>query len=575
MMREAKKKYWPSYVPTEVTYPRGKKPVFEYLRDNAGEFPDRPAIIFYGKEVTYGELDRMSERFAHFLLDSGIRKGDRVALFMPSCPQYHIAHYGISKMGAIIVPCSPLYKEWELAYELKDTGAKAIVALDLLYNVASQACKECGIGKIVVTSLHDYLPEKPTMKLVPIMGFPKMTYPGTTEFMDILTRYPDTPVRADVGLDDVVQLQYTGGTTGLPKGAVLTHGAKLYKVATLLTINAANMEFLGRRDSKENPVRCLAILPTFHIAGMLGSVDTMIAQGATQVLMVMFDPLAAMQAIDRYKIEFFQASVPMNLAIMDCDDRKEYDLSSLTLCLTTSFGVQLTEEIARHWKDDTGGCALVEASYGLTETHTFDSFMPLDRPRYEPGCCGIPIIGSQIKIVSAEDKNREVSAGEIGEIVILCPGNMKGYWNNPEAAESTLVNGWVQTGDMGKMDDDGYLYWLGRMKEMIKVSGFSVFPEEVEIFLLRHEAVDKVAVIGVPHEKKGEVIKAFVILKPEFKEKITGTDIIKWAKDGISSLKVPQEIEFREELPMSHVGKVLRRVLLEEELEKAKEGGQA
>lgn len=335
-----------------------------------------------------------------------------------------------------------------------------------------------------------------------------------------------------------------------------------------MTTNRANMEFLGRSDSDNDCVRCLAILPTFHIAGMLGSVDTMIAQGSTQVLMVMFDPVTAMQAIDRYKLEFFQATVPMNVGIMDHPDRKQYDLSSLKLCMTTSFGVQLTEEMAARWKKDTGGCMLVEAAYGLTETHTFDTFMPLDKARYELGCCGIPIIGSQIKVVSLQDKNREMTAGEMGEITINCPGNMKGYWNNPEATNDTLVNGWVLTGDMGKMDADGYLYWLGRLKEMIKVSGFSVFPEEVETFLMRHEAVDKVAVIGAPHEKKGEIIKAFVVLRPEYKGKATAADIINWAREGISSYKVPQEIDFKDELPMSGVGKVLRRLLLDEELKR-------
>jgi len=364
-----------------------------------------------------------------------------------------------------------------------------------------------------------------------------------------------------------VQLQFTGGTTGVPKGAILTHGAKLFKASTLVDILRANMAFLG---NKSDTNICLAILPTFHIAGMLGSVDAMIAMGATQVLMVMFDPVAAMQAIDRYKIQFFQAAVPMNIAIMNHPERGKYNLSSLLLCLTTSFGIQLNEEIVNQWRQDTGGCMLAEAAYGLTETHTFDSFMPLNKPRYEAGCQGIPIPGQQIKIVSWEDKTREVPIGEIGEIVLKNPAVFKGYWNKPEETANTLVDGWVYTGDMGKFDEDGYLYFLGRKKEMIKVSGFSVFPEEVETFLLQHEAVDKVAVIGAPDVKKGEVIKAFIIPKADFKGKITAEEIIKWAKEGISSYKVPQAVEFRDELPMSGVGKVLRRVLLEEEEKKMK-----
>lgn len=560
-------KNWPDFISQESPYSRGKKPLFEYLRDNAREFPDRTAIVFYGRELTYGELDRMSDQFARFLMDQGLKKGDRIALFLTSCPQYHIAHYGINKMGGIIVPCSPLFKEWELTYELRDTEAKAIVALDLLHSVAAPSCKECGIKTIVITSMHDFLPPEPTMNLVPMMQFPKMTYPDTIEFMDIFARYSTNPVKVDVDLDDVVQLQFTGGTTGVPKGAILTHGAKLFKASTLANILKANMAYLGQ---KENSIVCLAILPTFHIAGMLGAVDVMIAMGATQVLMVMFDPVTAMQAIDRYKIQFFQAAVPMNIAIMSHPDRAKYNLSSLKLCLTTSFGIQLTAEIVKQWRQDTGGSMLAEAAYGLTETHTFDSFMPLHKPRYEAGCQGIPIPGQQIKIVSWEDKTKEVPLGEVGEIVLKNPAVFKGYWNKPEETTNTLIDGWVYTGDMGKFDEEGYLYFLGRKKEMIKVSGFSVFPEEVETFLLQHEAVDKVAVIGAPDDKKGEVIKAFIIAKPAFKGKVRAEEIIKWAKAGISSYKVPQTVEFRDELPMSGVGKVLRRILLEEETKKGK-----
>jgi long-chain acyl-CoA synthetase len=558
-------KSWPDFAPKEVDYPQGEKPVFEYLRDNARAFPDRVAIIFYGKEVTYGQLDQMSEQFARFLIESGLEKGDRIALFLPSCPQYHIAHYGINKMGGAIVPCSPLFKEWELVYELRDAGAKAIVSLDLLYPVAAGACNECGIEKIVVTSMHDFLPKEPTMNLTPMMNMPKVKHPNTTEFVDILSRYPSTQVQVDVGLDDIVQLQYTGGTTGLPKGAILTHGAKLFKVSALSNIINANMAFLGHN---EDYFSSLTTLPTFHIAGMLGSVDTMIAQGATQVLMAMFDPVAAMQAIDKYKLQFFQATVPMNIGIMNHPERMKYDLSSLKLCLTTSFGVQITDEIASRWKADTGGCVLAEAAYGLTETHTFDTFMPLSKPKYVPGCQGIPIPGQNIKIVAFEDKMREVPIGEMGEIALSNPSVLKGYWNKPEETKTSLVDGWVYTGDMGKFDEDGYLYYLGRRKEMIKISGFSVFPEEVETFLVRHEAVENVAVIGVPDEKKGEAIKAFVVLRPEFQGKVKAEDIIAWAKEGISSYKVPQYIDFRDNLPMSGVGKVLRRVLLDEELNK-------
>ena len=555
-------KSWPSFVPQEVQYPKGRKPVFEYLRDNAAEFPERTAIIYYGRQVTYEELDRKSEQTAHFLIDKGFRKGDRIALFLPTCPQYHIAHYGICKMGGIIVPCSPLFKQWELAYQLRETGARAIICLDQIYPVAAEAAAETGLETVVVTSLHDFLPEQPTMNLTPMMALPKQGFPDTIEFMEIFDGYPSDRVAVDVGLDDTVQLQFTGGTTGLPKGAVLTHGCKRFKVAAASTIKEANRRFMGVEGSH---MINLTAMPTFHIAGMLGAVDTMIAQGDTQVLMQMFDPLAAMQAIERYRVQFFQATVPMNLAIMDHPERSRYDLSSLVICNTVSFGIQLTEKIVDRWMEDTGGCTISESAYGLTETHTFDTFMPMDRPKYTPGCQGIPIPEQQIKIVSWEDRSREVPPGEMGEIAIKNPAVFKAYWNRPEETAASLVDGRVFTGDMGRFDEDGYLFFLGRKKEMIKVSGFSVFPEEVEAFLCRHEAIDRVAAIGVSDPKRGEVIKAFVVLKPEFKQKISAQDIIDWAKPKISSYKVPREVAFRDELPMSGVGKVLRRMLVEEE----------
>ena len=555
-------KNWPSFIPREVQYPKGKKPVFEYLRDNAREFPERTAMVYYGKEISYGELNLKSEQVARYLLDMGFRKGDCIALFLPTCPQYHIAHYGICKMGGIIVPCSPLFKQWELAYQLKETGTGAIICLDQLYPVVAEAAREADLQTVVVTSLHDFLPDQPTMNLTPMMAVPKQGFSGTTEFMGIFEHYRSEPVAVDVGLEDTVQLQFTGGTTGLPKGAVLTHGGKLFKVAAALTIKAANKRFM---EIEGTHMTNLTAMPTFHIAGMLGSVDTMIAQGDTQVLMQMFDPLAAMQAIEHYRVQFFQATVPMNLAIMEHPERSRYDLSSLVICNTVSFGVQLTEEIVERWEKDTGGCTLAESAYGLTETHTFDTFMPMDRPKYASGCQGIPIPEQQIKIVSWEERDREMPIGEMGEIAIKNPAVFKGYWNRPEETAVALVDGWVYTGDMGRFDEDGYLFFLGRKKEMIKVSGFSVFPEEVETLLCRHEAVEQAAAIGVPDPKRGEVVKAFVVLKPEFKGNISPPEIIDWAKPNMSSYKVPQAVVFRDALPMSGVGKVLRRVLVEEE----------
>jgi long-chain acyl-CoA synthetase len=398
------------------------------------------------------------------------------------------------------------------------------------------------------------------MNLLPMMELPKATFPGATELNDILSTYPADPVSENVDLDDIVQLQYTGGTTGLPKGAILTHGAKLFKVATISAIMRDSARHLGFGDEV---LTCLCTLPTFHIAGMLGSVDSMIGHGATQALLVMFDPVAAMQAIDRYRPKLFLATVPMNTGIMEHPDRDKYDLSSLQMTLTTSFGIQLTDEITDRWKAVTNGGRLAESGYGLTETHTFDTFMPIDKPKC--GTQGIPIYETDIKIADFDDPRKELPVGEMGEIAIRNPSAFKGYWNRPEETKTALRDGWVYTGDMGMFDEDGYLTFMGRKKEMIKTSGFSVFPEEIEEYLGRHPAVEMVAAIGIPDPAKGEVIKAFIVPSAKYRDTITAAEIADWARERISSYKVPKVIEFRDELPMSGVGKTLRRILAEEE----------
>jgi len=558
-------KSWPDFLPKEPYYPQGEKPIFEYLRNNAKVFPDRVAINFYGREITYAELDKASEQFANFLVGSGFKKGDRIALFLQTCPQYHIAYYGIIKMGGVMVPCSQAFKEWELTYQLKDSGARAIVTLDLFYPIAASSCKECGIETIILTSLHDYLPEKPTINLLSMMDTPKRTYPGTIELLDILARFPADPVQADIQLSDIVQLQYTGGTTGLPKGAILTHRGKLFKAAWAMNVISGSLKFLGHQG---DAIICLAPFPIFNIAGHLRIADILIALGATHILLSMYDPIAAMQAVDHYKVHYFHTTVPMNVGISNHPERKNYDLSSLLLSFTSSFGIQLNADIVQQWKDTTGKCVLAETAYGLSETHTSDTFMPVNRPKYDRGCTGLPIPGSDFKIVYFEDRAREVPLGEIGEIAMKNPAVFNGYWNKPEETKNALIDGWLFTGDMGKFDEEGYLYFLGRKKDMIKTSGFSVFPEEVELFLNRHEAVEKVAVIGVPDDKKGEIIKAFIVPKAQFKKSVQADEIIAWTRQNISPYKVPKSIEFVDDLPMSGAGKVLRRVLLDGELKK-------
>ncbi|GBC59203.1 AMP-dependent synthetase [Desulfonema ishimotonii] len=545
-------KNWPPGIPRTLKFTGGEVPIHEYLRIRAREMPDKAAIIFYGREISYRELDTASDRFAGYLLEQGVWTGDRVAVFMGNCPQYMVAHFGIQKIGAVVCPCSPLFKEMELEHELTDAGAEILVAWAHLMPVVSSVRERTGLRNIVATHLGDYLPDAPALPLPDIMKHLPAAgaVAGADDFLSVVsggkTDLPpvDIDVRNDIGL-----LQYTGGTTGLPKGCMLTHYAALFKTASVCAVTEMKAEDV-----------CLVTMPVFHIAGMLAGMNSCIYAGATQVLMTLFDAEAAMTAIEQYGISFWYSAVPMNVAIMAHPEVGNYDLSSLRLCLTSSFGIQLSEEIAKQWEARTGGGLLIEGAYGLSETHTADTFMPRHRIRY--GTVGIPGFEQEFRIVEMTDRTREVPIGEQGEIAVKNPAVFKGYWNQPEISKGTLVDGWVYTGDIGKFDEEGFLYLLGRQKEMIKVSGFSVFPEEVELFLNRHPAIAQAAVIGVPDPKKGEVVKAFIVPYPG--QDVSADEIRQWARGNMSSYKCPVYVEFRESLPTLGTGKLLRRVLKEQ-----------
>ncbi len=550
-------KHWPADMPKKVTFSEGKIPVFEYLRFHALRTPDKPAIIFYGRTLTYREFDMSSDNFARYLLSMGLKKGDRVGLFLNNSPQYVIAHFGILKMGGIVTPCSPLFKEMELKYEVNNAEMKCLVTMDQFMPIVQNVLPELpSLEAVVATSFQDYLPAAPTLHLLDYMKLPKQRFDGVKDFMDIMAMSSEKPVESPaVDMEnDIALFEYTGGTSGLPKGAMLTHFAHLYKPTVANILMGINAES-----------RVLTTMPFFNIAGMLFLVGPVL-QGATNVMLTQFDPLAVLQAIDKYKVTEWYSAVPMNLSIMGHPEANRYDLSSLRFNLTTSFVVSLDEQIAKKWEAFTGGCPLLEGAYGLSETHTLDTFCPRQKIKY--GSMGIPSFDEEFKIVDFQDKTKELPVGQEGEIVLRNPGVMKGYWKNPEKTAETLVDGWVYTGDVGKFDEDGYLYWLGRYKEMIKVSGFSVFPEEVEALINQHPAVLENAVIPIPDKRKGEVIKTFIVLKPGYEGKISEEEIIAWAKKNMSSHKVPVYVEFRKALPKQGV-KLLRRILREEESAKA------
>ncbi|WP_233575773.1 AMP-binding protein [Noviherbaspirillum saxi] len=529
-----------------IPYLQEEKPLHEYLRQHARTQPDKPAYIWYGNTLSYAELDRLSDRFAARLHGLGVKQGDRVVLFLQNCPQYAIAHFGIQKLGAIVSPCSPLFKKHELEYQVGDLGAEVIVAADNLYPVVQEVLDRTQLRHVFLTSYGDFLPTEPTIDVPSEIRIPKQRVDGTLDLLDALREAVGEAPSPVLAMDDVVLMTYTSGTTGMPKGAMLTYRNALFKTA--------GATYAAGVDSS---TVTLAIAPLYHIAGMLMGLNVTIYTGATAVLMYRFDPAPVLQAIDRYQISHWYSIAPMNVAVMQVPGADKYNLRSLKVNPCTSFGITLTQVLADQWRDFTGGCQTFEAAYGLSETHTCDTCTPRDAIKW--GTQGKLLPGVECRIVD-QQSGAALPFGEMGEITLRSAGNFKGYWNKPDATAASLRDGWVYTGDMGTLDADGYLTFSGRFKEMIKVSGYSVFPEEVETILIKHPAVRQAAVIGIPDPNKGEVIKAVIVRKPEASA-TTVEDIIAWSREQMSAYKVPKTVEFREELPATGTGKVLRRLL--------------
>ena len=529
-------------------FPELDAPLHDYLRAHARRQPDKAAYLWYGHGISYAELDRASDAFAARLAALGVKKGEPVALFLNNCPQYVMAHYAIQKLGAIVCPCGPLNKEHELLYQLGDLQARVIIAADNLLPVVAQVRSQTALTHVFAVRYADLLPEQPSVtvpaELLAMKAQPQPLPADVEDFM-AATRGTAKPPPVALAMDDVALMTYTSGTTGLPKGAMLTYGNALYKSAA-----AANCNGVSHDDV------LLAIAPLYHIAGMVMGINVTMFTGATTVLMYRFDPLAVLQAIDRHRVTWWYSIAPMNVFAMQVPTARAFDLSSLRMNPVTSFGVTLTEALARQWQALAPHCESFEAAYGLSETHTVDTYMPHDAIRW--GTQGKAIPGNEIRILDAES-GRVCASGEVGEIVLRSAGVFKGYWNKPEATAQTLRDGWVYTGDIGKLDVDGYLTFIGRFKEMIKVSGYSVFPEEVETILIKHPAIAQAAVIGVPDPDKDEVVKAFVVLKPG--QSASAADIVAWSRANMATYKAPHDVQLMTALPTTGAGKVLRRLL--------------
>lgn len=537
---------WPDGIPQKLDFPN--KPLYDFLRDNAQKYPEKVAINYYGREISFQELDDLTDRFAAALNDLGLKKGGRVSLYLENCPQFVIAYFGILKAGGVVVAANPMFKEDELLYELQDSGTEIIIALDHLYPLVREIQKKITLSQVIVTSYWDFLPEKPALPIHPSMQPPKEIFPRTLDFLDLLEKYEPEPPRPEIDMqNDLALLQYTSGTTGRPKGAMITHASLLFN-----TVGSTVWSMITEDDVH------LSVLPFFHVTGMIHGMNRPIYTGTTNVMISRFDTETAIKAINDFRCTVWISITTMNVAVVNFPDIHKYNLQSLKHC--SSGGAPIPGEILQKWREIVGP-ELVEG-YGLSETISQTHVNPISNPRY--GSVGIPHFGVDCRIVNV-DTRQELPIGEEGELIVKGPMVTKGYWNNPAETEKVLQDGWLATGDIARMDHDGYFYIVERIKDMIKASGYSVFPAEVEALMYEHPAVQEVAVIGVADPHRGENIKAFIILRPQHKGLVQKKEMIAWAKNKMAAYKYPRIVEFVDDLPKTGSGKILKRILRERE----------
>lgn len=532
------------------------------LREAADGHGDAAATVFYGAKLTYREIDDAADRFAAGLRHLGVRPGDRVGLIVPNSPAFVIAFFGIQRVGGIVVQTNPLYTPRELAGLYADAGATAVVSLDLFLANVLRAKPETAIREVIVADLKDFLPA-PLSTFYPLrrrsdlkkaghwpLDIPREPWVHT--FRELLKSPAERGTEPEtVDPDEVAVLQYTGGTTGTPKGAMLTHRtliANAYQCASWVP---------GMQPARE---KTLIAIPMFHIYGLMAGLMVSIRLAATMLLVP--DPRDLkhlLKVIDRERPTLFPAVPTLYVALMNHPRLRKADMRGIQACL--SGAAPLPVEVRRRWESLTGG-RLVEG-YGLTEASTVVSGNPLTQDGLVKEGVGIPFPDTDVRIVDLETSTRDLPIGEAGELLVRGPQVMKGYWNNPEETAATLRDGWLYTGDIATMDEDGYLYIVERKKDLIIASGFNVYPREVEEVLYMHPSVLEAAAIGVPDPYRGETVKAFVALKPG--ATATDRELIAFCRERLAAFRVPRQIEFRTELPKSAIGKVLRRALRDEE----------
>lgn len=554
-------------VPHTIDIPN--KPLFFFLDESARKYPDRAATIFKGAVITYKELNVLSDQVAAALVDMGVKKGDRVGIFMPNSPQFVIVYFGILKAGGVVVATNPLYTPPEIEHQASDAGIEYMFVMTNFYNTIKKAQPKTKIKKLIVTNLKETLP--PVLKILFTLLREKKggfrieggLKDGDIWLPDLLAKYKGAArPQVDVGPDDTALFQYSGGTTGVSKGAVALH---CNVVANTLQIKS----WMGNLEEGKEIV--LMAIPLFHVYGMVAGLSFAMAAGSSMVMVPNPRDLKdVLENISKFRATLFPGVPALYNGINNHPDVKagKYDLSSIKACISGS--AALLRETKDQFEKLTGG--KVFEGYGLSEAPTATHCNPLLGVN-KTGSIGMPLPNVEVKLISLDDGETELPQGEIGEIVIHGPQVMKGYHNMPtETANSlrTMKDGkvWLYTGDIARMDEDGYFYIVDRKKELIKPGGYQVWPREVEEAIAAHPKVLEVGVAGIPDPYRGETVKAWVVFKPG--ESATEEELKAFCKERLAAYKVPTHYEFRAELPKTTVGKILRRELVRQHKEDSK-----
>jgi long-chain acyl-CoA synthetase len=556
-------KFYEPHVPEHIDYPSTTMPAA--LEETARKYPGLTALIFKDTKISFREYNEAVDRFAAALQGLGIKKGDRVAIHLPNCPQFPIAYYAILRAGAIVVPCNPIYTPREMRHQLQDSGAEVIVTLSAMYPVVKQVRADTDLRHVIVAKIKTYFPPLLSLLFTLLLERKKghrVDISGDADthwFQDVLASAPAKPTPVEIDPEDTAVLMYTGGTTGVSKGAQLTHRNIL--------VNAYQCKmWLSAEEAKEVS---LTALPLYHSYAMTTCMN-LAALGAGALLLIP-DPRDledVLKSIDKHKPTLYPGVPAMYVAINNYPALDKYDVSSIKACISGAAGLPM--EVQQKFQEVTGA-RLVEG-YGLSEASPVTHANPIFGEN-RVGTIGLPWPDTEVRIVDADTGERVLGVGEAGELCIRGPQVMKGYWNMPTETANTLRVSpeggapWLHTGDIAVMDENGYFRIVDRKKDMILgAGGYNIYPREVEDVLYEHPKVKEVAAVGVPVSGKGERVKVFAVLREG--ETASEGEIIAFCRENLAPYKVPKFVEFRDELPKTIVGKVLRRVLLEEEMKR-------